>query len=443
MTLEEYKSLVKNRPEPDTPGFYGLGVLNSYSFEAQKGKYSTDVINASTKECRKGVASYKVWRYASSYCTLEYYATFEEAYQAMHTFKERARTPFVITGYVISRFGFGPSKSNSKSVSYRTYDAQCREICHSVHSLYHEGTPGIYGKFLGRFPEDIRFNPGDIVEVPVKHWSDNFKGHALGIVVKSPMTVEQMYRPYFNVDDDYPDEIGTDCYTICFAPSDSHSGWSCRSIPADKVRTPAFEVPEEARKCLMQYRDTLKATVDENCNNPRVDVELVVVGEPVELVPVQVQLTDSVKSYNWIESGKNAAGATIYRCSFRESAKAVNELIQKLKEQHPNHEVRFRATHELSYAFEVFTDDHKGEYFPEHSCYSFFMYIIESNIIEFANNRQAAVDEINAYIREHHIKADNGEDFHILSPDDIEEAKVIRVNSFSEIHWTAERRGTL
>jgi hypothetical protein len=71
------------------------------------------------------------------------------------------------------------------------------------------------------------------------------------------------------------------------------------------------------------------------------------------------------------------------------------------------------------------------------------MYIIESNITEFADNRQAAVDEINAYIREHHIKADNGEDFHLLSPDDIEEAKVIRVNSFSEIHWTTERRGTL
>jgi hypothetical protein len=49
------------------------------------------------------------------------------------------------------------------------------------------------------------------------------------------------------------------------------------------------------------------------------------------------------------------------------------------------------------------------------------------------------VDEINACIREHHIKADNGEDFHLLSPDDIEEAKVIRVNSFSEIHWTTNR----
>jgi hypothetical protein len=67
------------------------------------------------------------------------------------------------------------------------------------------------------------------------------------------------------------------------------------------------------------------------------------------------------------------------------------------------------------------------------------MYIIESNITAFADNKQDAVDEINACIREHHIKADNGQDFHLLSPDDIEEAKVIRVNSFSEIHWTTNR----
>jgi hypothetical protein len=312
--------------------------------------------------------------------------------------------------------------------------------------LYHEGTPGIYGKFLGRFPEDIRFHPGDIVEAPVKPWSAKFTCHALGIVVKSPMTVEQMYRPYFNIDDDYPDENGADCYTICFAPSDSHSGWSCRSIPADKVRTPAFEVPDEARKCLMQYRDTLKVTADENCNNPCVKVELVVVGEPVELAPVQVKVIESVKSYNWIESGKNAAGATIYRCIFSESATAVNEHIQKLKEQHPNHEVHFRATHDLSYADEVFTDDKTGEYFPEKFYYSFFVYD-ELYIVCFADNKQDAVDKINADIRKHHIKNDNGEDFPLLSKEDsddeLTEVKVIRLNSFSEIHWTTERRGTL
>jgi hypothetical protein len=270
--------------------------------------------------------------------------------------------------------------------------------------------------------------------------------HALGIVVESPMTVEQMYRPYFNIDDDYPDEIGTDCYTICFAPSDSHSRLRCRSIQAGNIRTPAFDVPEEARKSLMQYRDTLKATADESSNDPRVDVELVVVGEPVELAPVQVQLTDSVKNYNWIKSGKNAAGATIYRCSFKESATAVNELIQKLKEQHPSHEVYFRTTHELSYSYEVFTDDKTGEYFPEKFFYSFFVYD-ELYIVCFADNKQDAVDKINADIRKHHIKNDNGEDFPLLSKEDsddeLTEVKVIRLNSFSEIHLTTERIGTL
>jgi hypothetical protein len=149
-----------------------------------------------------------------------------------------------------------------------------------------------------------------------------------------------------------------------------------------------------------------------------------------------------IYSYDWIESGKNAAGATIYRCSFKGSATAVNELIQKLKEQHPNHEVHFRTTHELSYSYEVFTNDHKGAYFPEKFFYSFFVYD-ELYITCFADNKQDAVDKINADIRKHHIKTDNGEDFPLLSKEDsddeLTEVKVIRLNSFSEIHWTADR----
>jgi hypothetical protein len=370
MTLEEFKSLVKNRPEPDTPGFYWLGTMYVWG----DGKYSPDEHNTPTKQCRKQ-EPYTLWRYESSF-KIEYYATFEDAFKAMHTIKERILVPNpIITGYVIQRAAFGP-ENGSYCVNYRIYDAQFCEIGHSVHSLHHEATPGIYGKYLGRFPEEIRFHPGDIVEAHAIDGRDKRTYHTLGIVVESPMTVEQMYRPYFNIDDNYPDEFGTDRYTICFAPLGSHSSLACRSMPVNKVYPPAFEVPEEARKCLVQYLDTLKAKVDENRSNLRIDVELVVVGEPVALAPIQVQLTDSVKNYDWRESGKNATGATIYRCIFSESATAVNEHIQKLKEKLPNHEVHFRATHEVSYLFEVFTDDRTGEYFPEHSCYSYYMYII-------------------------------------------------------------------
>jgi hypothetical protein len=437
MTLEEFKSLVKNRPEPDTPGFYRLDVLLGWDLDLNREEegYSAVEITLPANRRRK-MAPYTAWRYGQAKNYSEYYATFEDAFQAMHTFTQRMKSIFTVVGYSIRKLAFGQvSFTGSNCVNYLNYDAQFRETGHSVHSLYHEGTSSIYGKYLGRFPEEMH-QRGDIVEASVKLGDDKSPSFTLGIVIESPMSVEQMYRPYFNIDDNYPDEFGTDYYRICFGPLGSHGNEPSRLVPACDVCTPIFEVPAEARDTLIQYRDTLKAKADESRNDPRVDVELVVVGEPVELAPVQVQLTDSVKNYDWIESGKNAVGATIYRCSFRESATAVNELIQKLKEQHPNHEVRFRATHELSYAFEVFTDDHKGEYFPEHSCYSFFMYIIESNITAFADNRQAAVDEINACIREHHIKADNGEDFHLLSPDEIDESKVICVNSFSEIHWT-------
>jgi hypothetical protein len=440
MTLEEFKSLVKNRPEPDTHGFYCLDVLLGWDLDLNREEegYSAVEITLPANRRRK-MAPYTAWRYGQAKSYSEYYATFDDAYQAMHTFTQRMKSIFTVVGYSIRKLAFGQvSSTGSNCVSYLNYDAQFRETGHSVHSLYHEGTSSIYGKYLGRFPEEMH-QPGDIVEASVKLGDDKSPDFTLGIVIESPMSVEQMYRPYFNLDDNYPDEFGTDYYRICFGPLGSHGDERSRLVPASDVRTPIFDVPAEARDTLIQYRDTLKAKADEGRNNPRVDVELAVVGEPIELAPVQVQLTDSVKNYDWIESGKNAVGATIYRCSFRESATAVNELIQKLKEQHPNREVRFRATHEITDLFEVFTDDRTGEYFPEHSCYSFFMYIIESNITEFADNSQAAVDGINACIREHHIKADNGEDFPLLSPNDIEEAKVIRLNSFSEIHWTADR----
>jgi hypothetical protein len=72
MTLEEFKSLVKNRPEPDTPGFYCLGILFGHGIEAQKGEYRSEELNASTKQRREGVAPYTIWRYASSYVTCKF-----------------------------------------------------------------------------------------------------------------------------------------------------------------------------------------------------------------------------------------------------------------------------------------------------------------------------------------------------------------------------------
>jgi hypothetical protein len=365
----------------------------------------------------------------------------------MLTYKERITVRnTVITGYNIARIAFGPSHG-SNCVSYRNYDARFHEISHSVHSLYHEDTLRIYGKYLGRFPEEIMFHPGDIVEVPVRLGDDDTAYYTLGIVMESPKTVEQMYRPNLDVFEDDITEIGDDYYRICFAPLGAND--CIRFIPTGEVYPRAFGVPEEARTCLMQYRDEVQKVKDDIKNicrkkNPRVNVELVVVGEPVELAPIPVKMSEAVTTYsNWIESGKNAVGATIYRCGFRESATAVDTLIQNLKKQLHNHVVYFRVSHqwfgpELSDGIlaEAYTDDIDGKYFPENYFYSY-----EMDAAGFADTKEDVVDQINADIRRHNIMAmaRNGEDFPLLSKEDsddeLTEVKVVRVNSFSEIHW--------
>jgi hypothetical protein len=258
MTLEEFKSLVKNRPEPEDPGYYSLTILLERNNDAQKG-YSADEINHSSIKHRK--EPFIAWRRSCVEHDYEKYATFEEAYQAMLTYEERTTVRnSVITGYKIDRIAFGPSHS-SNCVSYRNYDARFHEISHSVHSLYHEDTLRIYGKYLGRFPEEIMFHPGDIVEVPVRLGDDDTAYYTLGIVMESPKTVEQMYRPNLDVFKDDITEIGDDYYRICFAPLGAND--CIRFIPTGEVYPPAFGMPEEARTCLMQYRDEVQKVKDD------------------------------------------------------------------------------------------------------------------------------------------------------------------------------------
>jgi hypothetical protein len=48
MTLEEFKSLVKNRPAPEDPGYYSLTILLERDIDARKGYSAAEINHSST-----------------------------------------------------------------------------------------------------------------------------------------------------------------------------------------------------------------------------------------------------------------------------------------------------------------------------------------------------------------------------------------------------------
>jgi hypothetical protein len=264
MTLDEFKALVKNRPEPDTPGFYRLTVHHWCGTDAcpkdASVRYSADLSGELLRRCKNVQgADLRVWRYRSHnvwrLTDHEYYATFEEAYEAMlHTPEtQRDRNSLVdeIIGYSIERLGFGRLGVNDFYVSYHNYDARFREIGHSVCSSYHYEQPGIYGTFLGRFPEEL-CKPGDIVEFRYCYGDGEWDYNALGVVLKAPASVEDSWQPEINLEDNICRGADEDEYFIRFAPS-TPTEETCCYCNAQFVRTPAFSIPAEAHELLNSY----------------------------------------------------------------------------------------------------------------------------------------------------------------------------------------------
>lgn len=98
-------------------------------------------------------------------------------------------------GYQISRLGFGPHGTRDFYIQYWMYDSEQKELDRSSCSSYHWNMPGVYGKFLGRLPEDIRFREGDIVEISISRGKDVGKCcSTLGVIIGTPLTVREQWE---------------------------------------------------------------------------------------------------------------------------------------------------------------------------------------------------------------------------------------------------------
>lgn len=265
-TLKEFEEFVRNRPVPDTPGVYKLTIYKwNKHYPPKDGRY--EAIPLTVEDSNDNEVSGFCWRFpftddGRNQADYEYHPTFEQAHEAMMGYVGGEN----IYGFCIDRLGYGPLGNHDWYVAYWSYDATGHEFDHSSCSSYHYNQPGIYGKFLGRFPEEIPFKEGDIVQIVVglhNNLGKLFYYSTLGVVAGTPRTVKDYWEGYVeymkNGGDEHkyfeePDHAGTDEeeYFIMYGPfDDDQHNFTFRG--AREVRLPAYPVPDNVRETLMGY----------------------------------------------------------------------------------------------------------------------------------------------------------------------------------------------
>ena len=278
MTYQDFEGFVRDRPQPDNPGVYKL-----WRFQCAAVGYDCHEVKGVSLN-KEGPFKGHMWRFPIkpfNEMEYEYYPTFQDAYTSM---MERDGLddcgpyiypkPKCTLGYLITRLGFGQLVRRDFYLQYWQYDANRREFDRSSCSSFHWGQPGIYGKFLGRSPEEIPFKMGDIVEIGVSRFEDKGKWYStLGVVIGLPRSVREVWEC---INDDLnayvsngntiesffsePDYDGVDGeeYFILYGPYDESLRYTTFRHPLE-VRPPSFPIPEEARVELTKYYKEYKA----------------------------------------------------------------------------------------------------------------------------------------------------------------------------------------
>lgn len=280
---KDFEEFVRNRPQPDIPGFYKL-----WRFQCAAVGYACYEVKGVSLNKEASFKGY-MWRFPIrplNEMEYEYYPTFEEAYASMMErdgLNDSGPTPDPKPTYTfcyqITRLGFGPLGRRDFYLQYWQYDANRREFDRSSCSSYHWGQPGIYGKFLGRLPNQIPFKEGDIVEIGVSRFEDKGKWYStLGVVIGVPRSVIEVWdgikddlidhvskgntiESYFQE----PDHDGVDSeeYFILYGPCEESMRYTTFRHPIE-VRPPSFPVPEEARAELTRYYNEYRAYLNSN-----------------------------------------------------------------------------------------------------------------------------------------------------------------------------------
>lgn len=178
MSYQEFEKMVRNRPAPDKPSYYRLKV---YSYDTQDG-YAREIVN-----------DIPTYRRAVS-CRQAQFATKDEALAAMRDIIASAKEDLCI--FELDRLPFGVFDSKPFWLEAWSYDS-CGNLiqelsCSGAH--YHKG--GIYGKFFGHLPENIKWHKGDIVQLFHHYFGDPKTYVCLGVVAEAPKDTHEGYEKY-------------------------------------------------------------------------------------------------------------------------------------------------------------------------------------------------------------------------------------------------------
>ncbi len=249
INFEDFEELARNCPRKEQDTIFVL---------------SRTVIDELPERCRQHYPEYEITRDRN----IGYFHTLEDAESAMRKHVEKVRKSLSEGDrfedetfcYEIKERPIGELGYACAIVSHRVYDA---DGCFLEQTLCASGCfteeDYIYGIFRGRTEEQMRFKPGDIVEVV------NHNKVSLGFVVCQPLSVEDCWRMWQRHikeretliaetgdphDAGMPEYFGCDDSDDCYIVLTTSQYISHSHEPVTDVFAPHFPIPNYIRKRL-------------------------------------------------------------------------------------------------------------------------------------------------------------------------------------------------
>lgn len=197
--FEEFKEMVRNRPVPDTPGYYRLSVCvyDPEHFYPENKTHTvrkdghTPMMFQKNKLLGIDDVGHAYMIDVDSPPMGADFATFKEAKTRMLELVGGRN----IFAFKIERLGFGQLAHNRFPVECWMFDAKGEFVQQSSCSSFHYREPGIYGKFFGHDKSGLPYKRGEIVMIP-RCFGLYGSQLVLGVVAETPMTLEEEYDSF-------------------------------------------------------------------------------------------------------------------------------------------------------------------------------------------------------------------------------------------------------
>ncbi len=200
-TLADFELMVRNRFMPDTPGFYRLTV-RSYKptrcrrvpMEAVNGQ-SDDRLSEPPvlrQTTSAGIPMFGLPAANILHPESSDHATLGEAVEAM---RARIGQPGILD-FEIRRLPHGEVSKRQNYIEAWMFGSDGTLIQSASCSAFHNGKPGMHGKFFGHLPDKLPYRKGDIVIVFHRRREFRPASAVLGVIVKEPQSTGKGYEHY-------------------------------------------------------------------------------------------------------------------------------------------------------------------------------------------------------------------------------------------------------